>query len=109
MKRLFKWITEFLFPPKTHIKVFSIGEPYIEFKVTFTSRLTGEQMGLMLHKSLDNFSPNCKPIRLTLNTEVAIFTFSDRCMSGNTLVGIVNRTLAGTSPKVEVATISIIQ
>lgn len=107
MKRLFKWITESLFPSKSGVKVFSVGDPYIEFKVTFTSRLTSEQMGLMMHKSIDNFSPNCKPIRLTLNTEVAIFTFSNGCMSGNTLIGIVNRTLMGTTPKVEVSSVSV--
>ena len=107
MKEFIKKVKEFFFPSETKVKVFGVGDPYINYNVTFNGRLNGEQMGVLLHKSIDNFAPNCKPVRLTLNTQVAMYTFSSNCMTARDLTLILNKTLEGTTPKIEVSSITI--
>lgn len=107
MKRITHWIRGlFRSLPTTKQMVWSsVSDPMIPYTILYTNPLSGNQISTILHKCIDKFPPNCKPLNCTVNSSGVRFNFTSKCISGESLKGVMDSTLEGTTPKAEIRSI----
>lgn len=74
--------------------IFSLPQDRVVYKIAYYEPLNGSQMGLVLNKMIDQFSPNCRPNSLTVGSSGVILYFSSPCISGERLKDVSLRTIS---------------
>lgn len=77
----------------------SYSQQRVVYKIEYVNQLNPVQMRILINSMIGQFSPNCKPYSLTVNTTTAYVSFYKPCMGGNELKNISLRTVPDASVK----------
>jgi hypothetical protein len=107
MKRILNWIMNlFRSLPTTKQMVWdTTNGSIVSYTILYTNLLSSNQIYTIIHKCIDKFPPNCKPLNCTVNSSGVRFNFISNCISGESLKRVMDVTLEGTSPKAEIRSI----